>query len=56
MKLLYSAKNFRFLFFLDVRNVRNSLQICVKQCPDRNMETILDLKKFYNETGSNLCR
>uniref|UniRef100_A0A1B6DF63 Choline transporter-like protein n=1 Tax=Clastoptera arizonana TaxID=38151 RepID=A0A1B6DF63_9HEMI len=46
----------KYLFFLDVKNIRNSLQICVKQCPDRNMDTISALKQFYNETGSNLCR
>ncbi|XP_046681197.1 choline transporter-like 1 isoform X2 [Homalodisca vitripennis] len=48
--------NKRYLFFMDVRNIRNSLQICVEKCPDRNIDTIQELKLFYDQTGSNLCR
>ncbi|KAJ1531974.1 hypothetical protein ONE63_000611 [Megalurothrips usitatus] len=44
-----------YLFYLDVKNLRQSLQICVKQCPDRNINTLKDLKSFMNRTGSSLC-
>lgn len=45
----------RFLFFMDVANVKNSLKICVKKCPDRKLNTMDDVCKFYKETGSQLC-
>ncbi|XP_041976580.1 choline transporter-like 1 isoform X2 [Aricia agestis] len=44
-----------YLFFMDVKELRRSLKICVKQCPNKNMETLSDLQNFYKETGSNLC-
>lgn len=46
----------RYLFFMDVKNVRNSLQICVEKCPDRTLNSMQDIKDFYKETGSDLCR
>ncbi|XP_076278336.1 choline transporter-like protein 1 isoform X2 [Lasioglossum baleicum] len=44
-----------YLFFLDISNVSQSLKICVKKCPDRQMTTMNDICKFYEETGSQLC-
>ncbi|KAF7399237.1 hypothetical protein HZH68_007829 [Vespula germanica] len=44
-----------YLFFLDVKNVSQSLKICVKKCPDRTMITMDDICQFYKETGSQLC-
>lgn len=41
---------------MDVKNLRRSLKICVKECPKRNLETTADVQNFYRETGSNLCR
>jgi len=49
--MLYS----RYLFFLDISNVTQSLKICVKQCPDKILENINDICTFYKETGSQLC-
>lgn len=49
--MLYS----RYLFFLDIYNVTQSLKICVKQCPDRTLNDINDICTFYKETGSQLC-
>lgn len=45
-----------YLFFLDVKELRRSLKICVKQCPSTKLESLSDIQKFYRETGSNLCR
>ncbi|XP_015511802.1 choline transporter-like 1 isoform X2 [Neodiprion pinetum] len=44
-----------YLFFLDVANLKDSLKICVKECPDRNMETMEQVCQFYKDTGSQLC-
>lgn len=45
-----------YLFFMDVKQLRRSLKICVKQCPNKKMESFTDIQNFYKETGSNLCR
>lgn len=47
--------HFRYLFFLDISNVTQSLKICVKKCPDRILREMEDICKFYKETGSQLC-
>ncbi|XP_058798501.1 choline transporter-like 1 [Phymastichus coffea] len=44
-----------YLFFLDGKNPRKSLQICVKECPNRILNNITDVCKFYEETKSQLC-
>lgn len=44
------------VFFLDVKELRQSLKICVKKCPDRKMEDVQELYRFYQDTGSQLCR
>ena len=36
-------------------DVKQSLKICVKKCPDRTMNTINDICQFYKDTGSQLC-
>ncbi|XP_060801052.1 choline transporter-like 1 isoform X2 [Amyelois transitella] len=46
----------KFLFFMDVKELRSSLKICVKECPNRKLESLADIQNFYRETGSNLCR
>lgn len=45
-----------FLFFLNMSNLRQSLKICVKECPRENLITKKDIKEFEEETGSRLCR
>lgn len=47
--------HFRYLFFLDINNVTQSLKICVKHCPDRTLKTMEDICAFYKATGSQLC-
>lgn len=44
-----------YLFFMDVKELRKSLKICVKTCPTRKLESFADIQRFYRETGSNLC-
>lgn len=46
----------KYLFFMDIKELQRSLKICVKECPNKKMDTLADLQSFYRETGSNLCR
>lgn len=46
----------KYLFFMDVKELQRSLKICVKECPNRKLESMTDIQNFYKETGSNLCR
>lgn len=45
-----------YLFYFNIANLKESLKICVQNCPDRNMEKLEDLQEFYSRTGSMLCR
>ncbi|XP_028044144.1 CTL-like protein 1 isoform X2 [Bombyx mandarina] len=45
----------KYLFFMDVKELRKSLKICVKECPNKKIESLDDIKQFYRQTGSNLC-
>ncbi|KPJ11312.1 CTL-like protein 1 [Papilio machaon] len=45
-----------YLFFMDIKELRRSLKICVKQCPKNKLESLADIQNFYRETGSNVCR
>jgi len=47
--------HYRYLFFLDIKNVTHSLKICVKKCPDRILSKMEDICQFYKDTGSQLC-
>lgn len=38
-----------------MKNIKQSLKICVKKCPDRMMNSISDFCDFYKDTGSQLC-
>ncbi|CAD7003889.1 CTL-like protein 1 [Ceratitis capitata] len=44
------------LFYFDYKNPRQSIKICVKECPSRNINSKTDLHKYYMDTGTNLCR
>ncbi|XP_069703393.1 choline transporter-like 1 [Periplaneta americana] len=45
----------QYLFYMDVKNIKKSLKLCVKQCPDRRLETLHDIQDFYKRTGSMVC-
>ncbi|XP_068630522.1 choline transporter-like 1 isoform X2 [Battus philenor] len=45
-----------YLFFMDIKELRRSLKICVKECPNRKLESLTDIQDFYRKTGSNLCQ
>ncbi|XP_061710544.1 choline transporter-like 1 isoform X1 [Cydia pomonella] len=44
-----------YLFFLDIKELRKSIKICVKQCPNKILKDLPAIQEFYRETGSNLC-
>ncbi|CAH0627232.1 unnamed protein product [Chrysodeixis includens] len=46
----------RYLFFMDIKELQRSLKICVKECPNKKLNSLIDIQNFYKETGSNLCR
>lgn len=45
-----------YLFYLDIKNIKNSLKLCVSKCPDRNLNSISDLREFYLQTNTSLCQ
>lgn len=44
------------VFFLDVKELRQTLKICVKSCPNQVIPNKDDLYRYYQKTGSQLCR
>lgn len=46
----------KYLYFFDLLNIKESLKICVKRCPKRNMNTSADLYNYFQETGYSYCR
>lgn len=45
-----------YVFFLDIREWRQTLKICVKKCPTRKINSAKELYLFYKDTNSQLCR
>lgn len=44
------------LFYFDFKNPRQSIKICVKECPKRNITDVQELFKYNMETNTKLCR
>lgn len=44
------------VFFLDVKELRQTLKLCVKACPTQRIENKDDLYRFHKQTDSQLCR
>lgn len=45
-----------YLLFYDVKELKHSLKICVKECPKRMLSKIEEVNTYYKETGVNLCK
>ncbi len=41
---------------MDIRDPVRSMEICVEQCPDEMLNTNEEVRQFYMDTGSKLCR
>ena len=44
------------VFFLSMWNPFKAMQLCVSECPDKDLVTKEDVKDFALRTGSRLCR
>lgn len=44
-----------YLFFLDMKELRQSLKICVKECPNRDITTANELLSYYNSENAKYC-
>ncbi|XP_002731355.1 choline transporter-like protein 1 [Saccoglossus kowalevskii] len=44
------------VFFMNVYNPSDSLEICVSKCPDIDLNTMSEVRDFTIRTGSRLCR
>lgn len=45
-----------YLLFFDIKELKHSLKICVKQCPNITLSKTEDIYKYYKDTGNNLCK
>ncbi|XP_052860619.1 choline transporter-like 1 isoform X2 [Anopheles cruzii] len=45
-----------YLFFLDVKELRHTLTVCVKECPRRELTNAAELYRYHEETFTKLCR
>ena len=46
----------RYVLYFDLQNMEQTTKICVEKCPTNDLRSLSDIKKFYEETGVNLCR
>lgn len=44
------------LLYFDLRQLKKSLKLCVKECPKRTLENPADLYNYYQQTQTKLCR
>lgn len=44
------------LFFLDIKELRQTLKICVKKCPNAFLQNKDELYRYYQTTNNQLCR
>lgn len=45
-----------YLLFLDMKELRQTLKVCVKKCPERTIGNARELHQYYTTTGNKLCR
>lgn len=44
-----------YLLFYDIKDIKQSLKICVKECPTKTLNTIEDIYNYHTK-GVDLCR
>ncbi|XP_073836524.1 choline transporter-like protein 1 isoform X1 [Musca autumnalis] len=44
------------LLYFDVKHLKKSLKVCVKECPSKTLLTKDDVNKYYLETRNHICR
>ena len=45
-----------YLFFLDIRELRKTIKICVKECPKQDIIDKTQLYNYYQDKNSKYCR
>lgn len=45
-----------YLFFLDMKELRQTLKICVKECPKKTITSTSELYRYYKDSDSQYCR
>lgn len=45
-----------FLFFLDIKELKKSLKLCVKECPSSNITNQNELYRYYEDHKTQYCR
>lgn len=45
-----------YLLFFGIKDLKHSLKMCVKKCPEKNIYTIDELVNEYRRTGINYCK
>ncbi|CAD5111760.1 DgyrCDS1041 [Dimorphilus gyrociliatus] len=43
------------VFFLDIKNFKSAISLCVKKCPESTLSSNKDIKNFAEKADSNLC-
>lgn len=44
------------LFYFNIKELKQSLKICVKSCPKRTIAEPTELQRYYEETNTQLCK
>lgn len=45
-----------YLLFYDIKHLKRSLKVCVKECPSQTLNRIEDINAYYAQTKNNLCK
>ncbi|EDS37715.1 conserved hypothetical protein [Culex quinquefasciatus] len=45
-----------YVFFLDIKELRQTLKICVKECPKQQINSSMELYKYYEDRDTKYCR
>lgn len=45
-----------YVFFLDIKELRSTLKLCVEECPSTKIETQTELYDYYNKRNAVFCR
>ncbi|KAG5678794.1 hypothetical protein PVAND_008429 [Polypedilum vanderplanki] len=46
----------KFVYFFNIKEIKKSLKICVKQCPSKQLNTSVQLYDYYREKDTSYCR
>lgn len=51
-----NTKDKPYVFFLDIKELRQTLKICVKECPKKEIGNAMELYRYYEERDTKYCR